>query len=234
MHPGFESFSFQHLSVLLVFVIITIVLIAVGLKSIDRTKLWIGFSIALVAVGVMIFDLIWRLGTRTFNLLEDLPLFLCDVVVILLPLVIWNHNRMWLGILYFWAVGGTMQALITPDLEHGFPTFTFFRYFIMHAGIIVAVVYSIVVWKIRINRRDLLNAILYAQVYIVSIHLINLILGSNYSYTIRKPDNTSILDLMGSWPWYILFGELVMIILFILLLLPFGFSRQKAYFSSNE
>jgi hypothetical integral membrane protein (TIGR02206 family) len=114
-----------------------------------------------------------------------------------------------------------MQALITPDIREGFPSFEFFRYFIAHAGIIVAILYTVMVRKIRIGWPDFINAVIYAQVYLVVIHLINHVLGSNYGYTMQKPPGDSILDLMGPWPWYIFWGELLMIGLYLLLILPF-------------
>ena len=91
----------------------------------------------------------------------------------------------------------------------------------MHGGIVSAVIYCVVVWHIRINWRDLWNAVIYVQIYLVVVHLINMILHSNYSYTMAKPGSATILDLLGEWPWYILSGEVVMMILFLLLLLPF-------------
>ena len=225
MDPIFESYTLQHFSALIVFALITCLAIWIGWKSNDRTKMQIGFILAFLAFSIMLVDLIYRLATHTFDILGDLPLFLCDLVVCMLPVIIWKRNRKWLGILYFWAIAGTLQALITPELKSGFPSFEYFRYFIMHAGIVSAVVYCIVVWKINITWRDFLNAVLYVQFYIIGIHLINIMLASNYSYTMKKPDSTTILNFMGAWPWYILVAEIVMIILFLLLMLPFILRR---------
>ncbi len=231
MYPEFETFSLQHFSALILFALFTFLAIWFGWNSSDKTKKWIGLSIALIALFIMVFDSVYRLLTGQFDILDDLPLFLCDIVVILLPFIILKENRKWLGILYFWAVAGTLQALITPELEEGFPRFEFFRYFIMHAGIVSAVIYCIVVWRIKINWKDFLHAIVFAQVYIVSVHLINLLLQSNYSYTVRKPEDPTILDLLGEWPWYIFWGEILMIALFLLLIIPFLF---KSRFSSQK
>lgn len=225
MDPVFKSFSFQHFSALIVFVLVTLLAIWIGWKSNERTKIGIGFSMAIIAFSFMTFDLIYRLFTKNFDILDDLPLFLCDLVVCMLPIVIWTRNRKLLGILYFWAVAGTLQALLTPELKSGFPSFEFYRYFIMHGGIVSAVIYCIVVLKINITWKDFLNAVLYAQFYLIGIHIINIILSANYSYTMKKPDSATILDLMGEWPWYILVAEIVMIILFLVLMLPFILKR---------
>lgn len=221
MAPGFEPFSLQHFFTLAILAVLTIIAILIGKRVDHKMKMWIGYSIASAAFVVMLLDLLLRIYTHTLDVLIDLPLFLCDIVALILPLVILRENRKWLGILYFWAVAGTMQALLTPDLKSGFPTFEFFRYFIMHGGIVSAVIYCVVVMKINITWRDLWNAVLYVQVYLVGVHIINLFLRSNYSYTMAKPQGKTILDLLGDWPWYILFSEVVMIVLFVLLLLPF-------------
>ena len=221
MDSGFESYSFQHFITLVVFGVFTLFVIWIGMNANERLKMWIGYGIASASFAVMVFDLGLRWLTHRLDVRADLPLFLCDLVALILPVVILRQNRKWLGILYFWALAGTLQALVTPELKSGFPTFEFFRYFIMHGGIVTAVVYSVVVFKINITWRDLWNAVLYVQLYIVGVHIINVLLGSNYSYTMNKPGSVSILDLLGDWPWYLVFAELLMILLFVMLLVPF-------------
>ena len=227
MDQSFESFSLQHVSVLLVFIMLTLVLIFIGLESNPITKKRVGLGIAMLAFGALLIEAIFKISLRVYNLLEDLPFFMCDLVAFILPWVMLRDNRKWIGILYFWALAGTLQALITPELEHGFPSFYFFRYFVMHAAIVSAVVYHVVVHKVRIGWKDFLNAVLFAQFYLVIVHIINLILGSNYSYTVRKPKSETILNVMGDWPWYILLGECLMIVLFLILLTPFLFRRRE-------
>jgi hypothetical integral membrane protein (TIGR02206 family) len=227
MPNRFETFSFHHFAALLVFALFTLLVIWFGLNSDRERKLWIGFGIAFIAFAFMLFDSIYRLVTNTYNVLTDLPFFLCDFVVIILPWVIWKQKRKWIGILYFWAVAGTLQALLTPELDQGFPEFEFFRYFIMHGGIVTAVAYHVIVFRIRIGWKDFWNAILYAQFYLIAVHMINLILRSNYSYTMAKPRSQTILDLMGPWPWYVLVSEILMVMLFLLLLIPFLVNRRK-------
>jgi hypothetical integral membrane protein (TIGR02206 family) len=231
MQPTFVTFSAEHLFTLLTFAVITFFLIRIG-KSVDEPdKSHIGIVISGLTFSTIIIDALFKLFFGTFDVYSDLPFFLCDLVAIVLPFILVYQNRKWIGILYFWAMAGTMQAVITPDLADGFPTFHFFRYFIGHAGIIITILYTVIVKKINIGWQDLINAVIYAQVYLVSVHLINVVMGSNYSYTMQKPPGGSILDLMGPWPWYILFGEFLMVALFILLLIPFlikGRKEQKA------
>ena len=221
MGSGFETFSQQHYSALLVIGLLAILLIRLGQRSDEPLKSDIGLYLAGVTCATVILDSFVKLFFGTYDYLVDLPFFLCDFVAVLLPFIIAFKNRKWIGILYFWALAGTFQAMVTPDLIDGFPSFHFFRYFIGHAGIIITIIYTVVIDRIRITWHDFVNAIIYAQIYLVVVHVINYFLGSNYSYTMQKPAGASILDLLGRWPWYNFFGELLMIFLFLLLMIPF-------------
>jgi len=221
MDGGFEAFSIQHYGALSAGVALTWGVIRYGRAGdIDRQV-----NLAIVLAGLtfssVLVEALLLMVTDRYVPQTDLPLYLCDLVAIALPFVLYYQNRKWIGIFYFWALAGTLQALVTPDIEHGFPSFAYFKYFFTHTMIVVSVIYTVVVWHIRIGWRDFGRAILYAQVYLAGVHLVNVMLGSNFSYTLQKPPGPSLLDLLGPWPWYILWGEGLMVVLFLLLLLPF-------------
>jgi hypothetical integral membrane protein (TIGR02206 family) len=54
----------------------------------------------------------------------------------------------------------------------------------------------------------------------------NAIYQTDYMYLRAKPENSSLLNFMGPWPWYILAAEPVAIALFLLLYWPF-WRKQK-------
>jgi hypothetical integral membrane protein (TIGR02206 family) len=58
---------------------------------------------------------------------------------------------------------------------------------------------------------------------------INAVLGSNYLFIAHKPDAQTLLDVLGPWPWYILSMEVIGLVVFVLLYLPFWLrpSRQS-------
>ncbi len=217
----FKTFSVQHFVMLAFLFVMAIYLIRTGRRLPTQKRLSLAIWISGLTLSSEIMDTLVLSRQGRYDYHTDLPLFLCDLSVILLPFVLIRQNRKWIGILYFWTMAGTFQALITPDLREGFPAFEFFRYFVMHGGIVIAVLYTIIVFQVRIHWRDLINAVVYAQVYLAGIHVINQILQSNYSYTMQKPAGPTVLDYFGPWPWYILWGEILMVVLFLLLLFPF-------------
>jgi hypothetical integral membrane protein (TIGR02206 family) len=221
MVAEFHIFSIQHVGMLFLLAAIATVLIRKGMHADDEHRVSLAIKIAGVVFSFEIIEALVLGVQGQYDYRTDLPLFLCDLSAVMLPFVVYRKNRKWIGILYFWSMAGTLQALITPDLEQGFPSFEFFRYFAMHGGIVIAILYIIIVFKIRIHWKDLVQAVLYAQVYLVCIHIINQVIQTNYGYTIQKPPGPTILDYFGAWPWYILWGEVLMLVLFLLLLLPF-------------
>lgn len=233
MHP-FQAFSIPHISILVFLTLLAIVALYIGRKKNHEDRHKMVIIMAGLTLSLELIETVVKLFNGTYNYHADLPLFLCDIAAFMLPFVLLFENRRWLGILYFWTMAGTLQALITPELDRNFPAAEFFRYFLMHGGIVITVFCTILFFNIKIGWKDLVNAVLYAQVYLVFIHVFNQATGSNYSYTVQKPYSATILDYFGPWPWYIVWGELLMVILFVILWLPFLVLVRKSQGTRGE
>ena len=216
---SFEAYTWQHLLPLLFFTLAGFILIRIARRLPEKPQRTVGLVLALIVLAFMVGGSIIKHINGTFDYKDDLPLYLCRLIAWALPVMMWYRSKLWAGIFYFWVLAGTLQGLITPDLAEGFPNYFYFRYWFLHAGLVIATLYAVFVFKVRIKWQHFWLAIGFAQVYLIIIHLINVSIGSNYSYTIQKPPG-SILDFMGPWPWYILAGEGMMVVLFVLLMLP--------------
>ncbi len=176
--------------------------------------------------------LVWvalELIAGTFDVTKHLPFHLCRFANLITPLVLWKRNYRVYEILYFWGLSGVLQSAFTPDIVQGFPHFHFFRFFIGHNGLVVAIIYATVVYNMQPSYKSLWRAFAALNLFLVLALGVNLILGSNYFWILGKPPVPSILDYMGPWPWYILTAEFVALIHFGAAYLPFVYLRRKAY-----
>ncbi len=193
----------------------------------DKGQRILGCCIALVPLAAVIIRVIARLQDGSFTIVEDLPLHLCRTIAIMAPFVMWTKHRRWLGIFYFWIGIGTAAANIIPDLKEGFPAIGYFVYWMLHSVLIILPLYSIFVYRIRINFKDLINAYLATLVYMMICWLVNIQLGSNYSYTMEKPPTGGLLDILGSYPTHMFTIQFLILGLFLLLYLPFWRAKDK-------
>lgn len=224
---SFEAYTWQHSAPLLAAAGLCAVLILLGRGKSLTWKHRLGFYVSLIIPLMITRDLVLQLLQGSLDLAEDLPLHLCRIVCYFLPIAFWKQSPRWFGVLYFLILAGTVQALITPDLAEGFPHYQYFRYWILHAGLVSLIIYALIISKMRLTFKDFWRAVLFAQIYLVSTFPINALLDANYGYTCYKPPVASLADMMGPWPWYILTGEAIMFALFLLLMTPF-FRRRKA------
>ena len=156
-----------------------------------------------------------------FSWQESLPLYICRLATLFVPFLMWYKNEFLFGVLYFWILGGTLQAIITPDIVFSFPHYESIFYWHIHGVLILVILYAVFVYKMKPKWQDLLNAFLLGFIYLILIHGINYLLDANYSYTMSKPPGGSLLDFLGPWPWYLLSGNLLALSIFLLLYLPF-------------
>jgi hypothetical integral membrane protein (TIGR02206 family) len=131
---------------------------------------------------------------------------------------LWRPASAWLvELVYFWALTASLQAVLTPDLGHGFPDPLFFTYFATHSGAVAAALLRVVggrrtprpgaVWRVYVA--TLAFALLAAAG--------TLLTGGNYMYLRRKPAHASLLDVMGAWPVYILVAAALGLLLLLAL-----------------
>ncbi len=225
----FVAFSLEHVTVLIAYVLISILTIYwakhfLSQKAKDRA----GMILALIPLLAVILRIYFKYHFGEFTYVKDLPLFICRLVSFVLPILIWTKNRALFGVLYFWVIAGTTNALITPDIEYGLPHMESIFYWMIHAGLVMSILYCVFVYGWKPKRRDIWRAFMWANFYLVFIHGLNSLMGSNYSYTMHKPINGSILDFFGPWPWYLPTGQLLALFLFLLFYLPFYFVEKSS------
>jgi hypothetical integral membrane protein (TIGR02206 family) len=150
-----------------------------------------------------------------------LPLHLCSLAVFLTAWMLIVRSPRVFEVAYFWALGGTTQALLTPDLRHGFPDPAYVIFFGSHGLVIVGVLYAVIVLRFRPYPISLVRVALITLALAAAILVVNLLLGTNFLYLLAKPAGASLLDWFGPWPWYWLGLVGVGLLSFLVLYAPF-------------
>src|SRR5262249_56550376 len=83
--------------------------------------------------------LLYRKGWLTIG--SALPLNLCDWATVATIITLVRPNQRSFELAYFWALAGTLQGMMTPDVVYDFPDWQFILFFVFHSGIIAAVLY---------------------------------------------------------------------------------------------
>jgi hypothetical integral membrane protein (TIGR02206 family) len=194
-------------------------------KALHRFALVISFS-------VVAFHL-YYIGLGNYDLTTDLPLYLCSLLAIIIP-VFTHYRKYWMyEILLFWIIAGTLQGIFTPDIAEGFPSLDYFRYWMVHLGLLIVIFYTTIVFGMRPKFKSIFKSFFALQVYLLLIIGINYMLDANYFYLNEKPKSASILDFLGEWPVYIIVGQLILIPYFMIIYLPFYFTNKYSEKPSN-
>lgn len=156
-----------------------------------------------------------------------LPFHVCYFLNLVMPFMLWRKSFFIFEITYFVTMAGTLQALLTPDLDYGFPDMINIRYFMVHIGLMMSTFYAVFVYGFRPTWKSMGKAILWTNLYMVFVTPINLLFNTNFMYVRAKPPVASMLDYLGDWPWYLLTGQIMLVVLFTIVLLPFLFIRPK-------
>lgn len=151
------------------------------------------------------------------SLTTILPMDLCDwaAIAALATLIRPNQQSYELG--WFWALSGTLQALLTPDVAYDFPDLRFIVFFAFHGGAIASVLYLTLGLRMRPWPASIPRVVAWSLAYFLSALALNAVLHTNFGYLRAKPTHPSLLDYMGPWPIY-LFGLFGLGLLYILVL----------------
>ena len=151
----------------------------------------------IVFQAYMVYYGIWSLKT-------SLPMEMCYLSALLIPIYSKNHHLRLLKTWFFFAgFGGSLFAFINTNLSEMEHIYVSIHYFFAH-GLVIFVMLSIVADGYRPKWEDYFIAIKWTTVHVIFIILANLVLDSNYMFTFEKPAGVNFTLLMPDWPYYFL------------------------------
>src|SRR5216110_1547141 len=166
--PSFHPYGTAHLLVIFLTIALPFAFAALlrWTKSSLVERIIVGaFSLTLVLNYLVYLRLVRQSGAVSWE--QVLPLQLCDWAMVVIIIAMWTRRPRWFEVAYFWGLGGTVQAVLTPNLTFGFPNFRFFSFFISHCGIIIGVVFLILRYRLRPYLWSIVRVFLWTELYFV-------------------------------------------------------------------
>ncbi len=157
---------------------------------------------------------------------EHLPLHLCRIGSYICTFMLLTRSYRLFEVAYFWGIGGSAAALLTPDLIFNFPHPIFLGFFIGHTLVLGSVLFAIGAFNFRPRLRSIGFAAIVTALYMSAVALVNLALDTNYLYLSHKPETATLYDYLGPWPWYIVSVWVIGIVVSAMLYLPFARRRS--------
>ncbi len=224
----FQMGSFEHfMTIVIIFLVISsLFLFRHSLMPYRRTiRLTVGWGLILSRVSLDI----WYIITDNWLVTSSLPLELCSIATVMGGIMLLTKNRFLCDVFYFIAIGGAIQAILTPDLYFGFPQFRFLQFFIDHMLLIISPLILIIFYQFNITFRSLLRSFMTLNGIALMVFIINKLVSANYMFLMEKPQGASLLDFLGPYPYYIFVLEGVTFLLFIILYVPFVIKNKLPF-----
>ena len=147
-----------------------------------------------------------------WNVSDNLPLHMCGLTNLIACSVLFTKlNKRVFEFFYFAGIIGGIQAFLTPKINNfDGSTFEYISYHTSHAGIILIPIFLLTNLNYSITKFSWFRVWVYLNIIIAFIIPFNFQIDSNYMYLASPPDVDNPL-LIGEWPYYIFFWEIIVI-----------------------
>ena len=225
--PGFAQFSPLHVSYLLTWLALWIVVPTLGARVLSAAQQkHAATGLAVITVVQELVDYLNRIAVRDLSLAVDLPLQFCHLAQIFSVLLVFFRIPILFETTYFWGLAGALQAMLTPDLNAFNNHLGLFLFFLHHGLLILIVLWLIFVSGYRCRRWAVPRIFLLTNLIMIPVAFVDWLTDANYMYLRASPVTNSPF-ISGPWPWYLVQLELIGVVMMSLLQLPMSLARRK-------
>lgn len=199
-----RQFSDQHLAALAVLVLASGVAIWTARHRPGRWQPLFAAGLAALIFAGWAGEYVADAVRGTWSVKYTLPLQLTDAVSAVTIVALLTRRRLLVELAYFWAFTASLQAVLTPDLAQSFPSIYYFTYFTYHVGAIVGAGFLVFGCRLYPRRGAIWRVYGLTLTWAAIAAVGDVATGGNYMYLRSKPVHSSLLSVLGPWPWYIL------------------------------
>lgn len=163
------------------------------------------------------------------NIRFILPLQLCSFAFMLSGLMMIRKSHHLFSVVYFMGLIGGIAGLFIPAWNIDPTSFRFWEFYSGHSLIIINSIYMIAVHRFEISLKDYGVGLLVTSLVGVSTIPVNMILGTNYFFSLTGPSELG----LTSWvqPSYYFIWQAVLAAAFFIFYIPWGI---RALLSRNK
>ncbi|MBK9272319.1 MAG: TIGR02206 family membrane protein [Saprospiraceae bacterium] len=175
---------------------------SIGKEELFRRALFVVFFVREILIHV------YYLVTGHFNIQESLPLHLCGLSYLACLVCLYKPQMLLYEYLLMLGSVGALMSFLTPEMTHGYSPFLLFDYYLSHGLILFTPLYLFFVLHIRPRVRSWLYVLVFGNIVLGTVGLINYLIGSNYIYLCEPPKVDNVL-ITGKFPYHIIGFEVI-------------------------
>jgi hypothetical integral membrane protein (TIGR02206 family) len=159
---------------------------------------------------------LYRLTPSVWNIDVSLPLHLCDFAWMAAGVALLTRARLPRALVFYWGLGLSWQAFLTPTVNDGLAHLTFWSFWILHGGIVITALAEVIVFDFRPTWRDWAATVVVTFLLFLGVLGLNLVWDTPYFF--NSPDDGHVagtpIALLGAWPLRLVWLALIVIGLF--------------------
>lgn len=215
----FSMYGPSHWAALAVFAIGSVLLVWIGRRQSETQARLLGRVLAALTVAIYAAALAYLLSPPTIE--RSVPLRLTDLATVTAAYALWSQRQWAYALTYYWGLTLSSQALISPAFTSpDFPSVQFLAFWGMHLLVVWAAIYLTWGRGMRPTWHSYRIVVVTTAIWAVVTLTFNRIAGTDYGFLNHKPATASALDVLGPWPFYILTGGALLVIVWALMTWP--------------
>jgi hypothetical integral membrane protein (TIGR02206 family) len=155
-----------------------------------------------------------------FSARHSLPLQICDLAWVVVAWALLTARPMPTALTYYWGLTLSVQALVQPTLSEPFPDPAFFVFWAKHVLIVWGAVYLCLGLRRGPDWTAYRRAVAWTLGWLVVVLVLNAVLDANYGYVSGKPSESTVLDVLGPWPVYLVVEMAIVLAGWALITMP--------------